>query len=206
MFGFGRKIIEEFLNKNVSGSSYGRSSYCSTSSYNSSYSPSRESAYPSCDYPENPARSQDSSRYQGYPVSQNPLEPNEITKVVSYFNRQVQDFDTYKLFICVQDPNSDRPVAVRTPSLLSPSDVLYILDNPDLFLVGTDITGTVSDSYYATEPRTIVVDHPSSKRRLDLSRLDEKGRFTITMPKYTVVARDDLSDAPLQGHNGPKTR
>lgn len=120
--------------------------------------------------------------------------------------RQVQDFDTYKLFICVQDPNSDRPVAVRTPSLLSPSDVLFILDNPDLFLVGTDITGTVSDSYYATEPRTIVVDHPSSKRRLDLSRLDEKGRLTITMPKYTVVARDDLSDVPLQGHNGPKTR
>lgn len=139
----------------------------------------RKSVYPSCDYPENPARSQDSSRYQGYPVSQNPLEPNEITKVVSYFNRQVQDFDTYKLFICVQDPNSDRPVAVRTPSLLSPSDVLFILDNPDLFLVGTDITGTVSDSYYATEPRTIVVDHPSSKRRLDLSRLDEKGDLQL---------------------------
>lgn len=108
MFGFGRKIIEEFLNKNVSGSSCGRSSYCSTSSYDSSYSPSRKSVYPSCDYSENPARSQDSSRYQGYPVSQNPLEPNEITKVVSYFNRGMLTF-----------------FQPRTSYAASPSDFLY---------------------------------------------------------------------------------
>ena len=134
---------------------------------------------------------------------------DDDSKVVSYFTRQSTSYPQYRFTIYEMTPQGTQ--VSHQPSSITLDIVFTLRSNPNYCLEGSAPTpnGIICDLYYGTNPHEIFRKYPGCNDVIDLrfwnkSTQSESAHRIKKPPRYQVIARDDLSDAALEGMTKPR--
>lgn len=130
----------------------------------------------------------------------------EVQNIAVYFNQRARDVSGYQMSVREKDASGAGSKSVMEPPLIDTGIVNALRQNSNYFLEGHARNGAefVKDIYDGSYPHDIRREQNGRRDILDTRELESYFQSKMKtggskVPRYTVIARDDLSDVPLAG-------